>query len=78
MLFAHRWPGNLRELQRVVHTAVAMTTGDVIYPEALLLEVEGEPRADVEVPRAVVGRGWSRRRRSAGATGIAARSAGAT
>jgi transcriptional regulator with PAS, ATPase and Fis domain len=51
MLFAHRWPGNLRELQRVVHTAVAMTTGDVIYPESLLLEVEGEARPDVEVAR---------------------------
>jgi transcriptional regulator with PAS, ATPase and Fis domain len=40
LLFAHRWPGNLRELQRVIHTAVAMTTGDVIYPEAILLELE--------------------------------------
>ena len=56
MLFAHRWPGNLRELQRVVHTAVAMTTGDVIYPEALLLEVQGEPRADMEAGRAPSGR----------------------
>ena len=42
MLFAHRWPGNLRELQRVVHTAVAMTTGDVIYPDSILLEVTEE------------------------------------
>ena len=42
MLFAHRWPGNLRELQRVIHTAVAMTTGDVIYPDAILLEVTEE------------------------------------
>ncbi len=48
MLFAHRWPGNLRELQRVVHTAVAMTNGDVIYPDALLLEVESDMRSDVE------------------------------
>jgi transcriptional regulator with PAS, ATPase and Fis domain len=57
MLFEHRWPGNLRELQRVVHTAVAMTTGDVIYPEALLLEVEGQPRADTEVERDSATRG---------------------
>jgi two-component system response regulator HydG len=49
MLFEHRWPGNLRELQRVVHTAVAMTTGDVIYPEALLLEVEGQQRHDADI-----------------------------
>ncbi len=51
LLFAHRWPGNLRELQRVVHTAVAMTTGDVIYPEALLLEVEGHAPAATDWPR---------------------------
>ncbi|MEO8335011.1 MAG: sigma 54-interacting transcriptional regulator [bacterium] len=51
MLFEHRWPGNLRELQRVVHTAVAMTTGDVIYPDSLLLEVVGELRGDAEVER---------------------------
>jgi transcriptional regulator with PAS, ATPase and Fis domain len=56
MLFAHRWPGNLRELQRVIHTAVAMTTGDVIYPEALLLEVERERPPDVEVRRSAPGR----------------------
>ena len=48
ILFAHPWPGNLRELQRVVHTAVAMTMGDVIYPDALLLEIHGEPRAHVD------------------------------
>jgi len=48
MLFEHRWPGNLRELQRVVHTAVAMTVGDVIYPESLLLEVEGQRHGHVE------------------------------
>ena len=52
MLFEYRWPGNLRELQRVVHTAVAMTTGDVIYPEALLLEGPGGPPADWEQARA--------------------------
>ena len=56
MLFAHRWPGNLRELQRVVHTAVAMTTGDVIYPAALLIEVESEPNENVEFGRAASGR----------------------
>jgi transcriptional regulator with PAS, ATPase and Fis domain len=39
-LFTHRWPGNLRELQRVIHTAVAMTSGDVIYPQVILLESE--------------------------------------
>jgi transcriptional regulator with PAS, ATPase and Fis domain len=45
-LFAHRWPGNLRELQRVIHTAVAMTTGDVIYPDAILLEMDRPPSGE--------------------------------
>jgi transcriptional regulator with PAS, ATPase and Fis domain len=48
MLFAHPWPGNLRELQRVVHTAVAITTGEVIYPDSLLLEVHGNLRMDAD------------------------------
>jgi transcriptional regulator with PAS, ATPase and Fis domain len=37
-LFAYHWPGNLRELKRVIHAAVAMTPGDVIPPEAIALE----------------------------------------
>ena len=37
-LFGYSWPGNLRELKRVVQTAVALTTGDTIHPEALRLE----------------------------------------
>ena len=36
-LLAHRWPGNLRELSTVVRAAVALTTGDVIGEEHLLL-----------------------------------------
>jgi two-component system response regulator HydG len=37
-LFTYEWPGNLRQLQRVIHTAVAITEGTVIGREALLLE----------------------------------------
>ncbi len=37
-LLEYEWPGNLRQLQRVIHTAVAITEGEVIGPEALLLE----------------------------------------
>lgn len=37
-LFAYGWPGNLRELSRVIHAAVALTSGDVIEPDALLLD----------------------------------------
>ncbi|MEP6574310.1 MAG: sigma-54 dependent transcriptional regulator [Gemmatimonadota bacterium] len=39
-LLTHQWPGNLRELQRVIHTAVAITEGEVIPPEAILIEIE--------------------------------------
>lgn len=56
-LLAYRWPGNLRELKRVLHTAVAMTTGAAIPLEAILLEEENagviesrpSPAADVDV-----------------------------
>jgi transcriptional regulator with PAS, ATPase and Fis domain len=37
-LFAYHWPGNLRELKRVIQTAVALTTGDTILADAVLLE----------------------------------------
>jgi transcriptional regulator with PAS, ATPase and Fis domain len=49
LLFAYAWPGNLRELKRVVDSAVALTTGDVIQESALLLE-----SADItEMPRVI-------------------------
>jgi len=41
-LMEHSWPGNLRELKRVVHTAVAITEGDVIEEDAILLEATPE------------------------------------
>lgn len=42
-LFAYGWPGNLRELSKVAQAAVALTTGDVIRGDALLLQTELEP-----------------------------------
>jgi two-component system response regulator HydG len=44
-LLAHAWPGNLRELSRVVQAAVALTTGDVIGVEHLLLAGDPLPAA---------------------------------
>lgn len=44
-LFSYQWPGNLREMKRVVHTAVAMSEGDIIQPEAILLESSSPPAA---------------------------------
>jgi transcriptional regulator with PAS, ATPase and Fis domain len=38
-LFAHPWPGNLRELKRVIQTAVALSEGTTILPDALLLDI---------------------------------------
>jgi two-component system, NtrC family, response regulator AtoC len=48
MLFNYRWPGNLRELDRVIHAAVAMTTGSVIGTEAVMLD--GEWTSDPPAP----------------------------
>jgi transcriptional regulator with PAS, ATPase and Fis domain len=42
-LFAHPWPGNLRELRQVLHTAVALTEGDTIQSESILLGELEEP-----------------------------------
>ena len=47
-LFAYSWPGNLRELKRVIHSAVALATGEIILPDAVLLE-EMEPVVDAAI-----------------------------
>ncbi len=45
-LLDHSWPGNLRELRRVIQTAVALTEDQTIEPDSLLLEeFETEPGA---------------------------------
>jgi two-component system response regulator HydG len=38
-MLAYPWPGNLRELSKVIEAAVALTTGDAISADALLLPV---------------------------------------
>jgi len=48
-LFDYEWPGNLRQLKRVIHTAVALTEGEVIEDAAILLEP-----ADPEVSSSAV------------------------
>jgi transcriptional regulator with PAS, ATPase and Fis domain len=45
-LFAYSWPGNLRELKRVVQVAVALTEGELIPPEAVLIDPPAAARAD--------------------------------
>jgi len=50
-LFTYHWPGNLRQLQRVLHTAVALAGSDVIGPDDLLIETSTE---EVHVVEAAV------------------------
>ncbi len=38
LLLGHSWPGNLRELNQVIHVAVAVTDGDTIGAEAIILD----------------------------------------
>ncbi len=45
-LFAYAWPGNLRELKRVVEVAVAVAEGPIITEDAILLE----PLEDHDAP----------------------------
>ncbi len=49
-LLQYGWPGNLRQLQRVIHTAVAITEGEIIEPEAILLETSVEGARASEAP----------------------------
>jgi transcriptional regulator with PAS, ATPase and Fis domain len=37
-LFSYSWPGNLRELKRVIQVAVALTDGELVPPEAVLID----------------------------------------
>jgi transcriptional regulator with PAS, ATPase and Fis domain len=53
LLFSYQWPGNLRELDSVIRTAVAMTTGSVIEADAIVLD-GGAPVAPVPEKRADV------------------------
>jgi transcriptional regulator with PAS, ATPase and Fis domain len=50
LLFSYHWPGNLRELKRVVHAAVALSPEKVLTAESILLEglETSEPAASLE------------------------------
>lgn len=53
-LFAYHWPGNLRELSKVLHAAVALTTGPNISIRALLLDGR-PPQSREKAPAMAVG-----------------------
>jgi two-component system response regulator HydG len=44
-LLSYAWPGNLRELSKIVQAAVALTTGDVIKVDHLMLPADPPPAA---------------------------------
>jgi len=52
-LISYSWPGNLRELSRAIHTAVALTRTEIIAAEALLLQDSFAPSALNSTPQAV-------------------------
>ena len=39
-LIAYDWPGNIRELENVLESAVALSESDIIYAEQIRLESE--------------------------------------
>ena len=45
-LFSYGWPGNLRELNRVIHASVAICEGEILHQAELFLE----PESSVQVP----------------------------
>ena len=49
-LLSHPWPGNLRELSRVINAAVALSQTEIIQAEAILFLVEkvASPRSSAE------------------------------
>jgi transcriptional regulator with PAS, ATPase and Fis domain len=58
LITSYSWPGNLRELKRVLHAAVAMTSSDTVPREALALDAvtaRPAPSADVRATAAAAG-----------------------
>jgi transcriptional regulator with PAS, ATPase and Fis domain len=51
LLAAHRWPGNVRQLENEMRRAVALARGGVVRAEDLSAEVRGESPAPAEAPR---------------------------
>jgi sigma-54-specific transcriptional regulator len=42
-LLAHEWPGNIRELENVIHQALLLGTGDVLHADDLRLQASAAP-----------------------------------
>ncbi len=52
-LLNHSWPGNLRELNRVIRAAVALSGSEIVGPESLLFEDEEEVATAPTTPRSL-------------------------
>jgi transcriptional regulator with AAA-type ATPase domain len=48
VLESHRWPGNTRELENVIHFALLVSSGDEILPEHLNLPANADPLGEFE------------------------------
>jgi transcriptional regulator of acetoin/glycerol metabolism len=46
LLLSYSWPGNLRELKTVIHTAVALSPGEIVPLEAVLLAPPTSPSVE--------------------------------
>ena len=57
LVVSYPWPGNLRELKRVLHAAVAMTSGDTVPREAVPLDTSATRPAPPTDTRASAGAG---------------------
>jgi DNA-binding NtrC family response regulator len=47
-LAAHKWPGNIRELENCIESAVVMAEGEVLKPEDVPLVVRNGGKASAE------------------------------
>jgi DNA-binding NtrC family response regulator len=43
-LIRYSWPGNVRELENAMHRSVLLATGNIIDPEAIMLQHQAEPQ----------------------------------
>lgn len=49
-LVHYDWPGNIRELGNVIERAIAVSDGEIIYPDAIMLEGTSGAGAEEEAP----------------------------